>query len=273
MVGYGIEASDLDISFGRFRLLPARRLLLEGDKPVRIGSRALDLLIALAERPCELISKAELIAKVWPDTFVGETNLRVHIRSLRRTLGDGQAGNRYISNATGRGYSFVAPVSASARPRGPTVPQAVTEPLSTVTLPLRSSIGRDELIGKVLAQLPDQGLSTFVGPGGIGKTSVSVAITERLSEDRKNSVCCIDLAAASGPRLSPATLAAAPGLEHPAGDPSASLFFFFRNMRMLLVLDNCIIEALNLACKFAGARQRRKQDAFKKLKRHVANVA
>jgi DNA-binding winged helix-turn-helix (wHTH) protein len=214
MVGYGIEASDLDISFGRFRLLPARRLLLDGDKPVRIGSRALDLLIALAERPCELISKAELISKVWPDTFVGETNLRVHIRSLRRTLGDGQAGNRYISNATGRGYSFVAPVSASARPRGLTVPQAVTEPLSTVTSPLRSSIGRDELIGKVLAQLPDQGLSTFVGHGG-------------------------------------------------------------SNMRMLLVLDNCehIIEALNLACKIAGARQRRKQDAFKKLKRHVANVA
>ena len=62
-------ASDLaerEISFGPFRVLPARRLLLEDDKPVHISSRALDLLIALAQRPGEVVSKSELIARVWP---------------------------------------------------------------------------------------------------------------------------------------------------------------------------------------------------------------
>ena len=108
--------AEHEISFGPFRLLPARRLLLEHDKPVRLGSRALDLLIALVERPGELVSKFELIAKVWPDTFVVEGNLKLNIAKLRRALGDGQAGNRYISTVTGRGYCFVAPVTRSVGP-------------------------------------------------------------------------------------------------------------------------------------------------------------
>jgi DNA-binding response OmpR family regulator len=69
---------DYEISFGPFRLLPARRLLLEGDAPVSLGSRALDLLIALAARPGEVVGKSELIAKVWPDTFVVEGNLKLN---------------------------------------------------------------------------------------------------------------------------------------------------------------------------------------------------
>jgi DNA-binding winged helix-turn-helix (wHTH) protein len=110
-------ASDLaerEISFGPFRVLPARRLLLEDDKPVHISSRALDLLITLAQRPGEVVSKSELIAKVWPHAIVVEGNLKLQIATLRRSLADGQAENRYISTATGRGYCFVASVSQSA---------------------------------------------------------------------------------------------------------------------------------------------------------------
>ena len=110
-------ASDLaerEISFGPFRVLPARRLLLEDDKPVHISSRALDLLIALAQRPGEVVSKSELIAKVWPHAIVVEGNLKLQIATLRRALADGQAENRYISTVTGRGYCFVASVSQSA---------------------------------------------------------------------------------------------------------------------------------------------------------------
>ena len=96
------------ISFGPFRLLPDRRLLLEGDKAVRLGSRALDILIALVERAGELVGKDELMARVWPDTFVEEGNLKFQVDALRRTLGDG---NRYLVNFPGRGYCFVAPVA------------------------------------------------------------------------------------------------------------------------------------------------------------------
>ena len=109
------DPSELEISFGPFRLLRDRRLLLKGDEPVPVGGRVLDLLIALVERPGEVVSKSELIAKVWPQTFVAESNLKVRIAALRRALADDQAGDRYISTIVGRGYCFVALVTRSSR--------------------------------------------------------------------------------------------------------------------------------------------------------------
>ena len=102
------------ISFGLFRLLPAQRLLLHADDTVPLGSRALDILIALVERPGEMLGKDELMARVWPNTFVEPANLTVHVAALRRALGDGRDGNRFIVNIPGRGYQFVAAVTASA---------------------------------------------------------------------------------------------------------------------------------------------------------------
>src|SRR5712692_3437266 len=98
------------ISFGPFRLLAARRLLLEGDQPVRLSSRAFDILSAMVERAGDVVGKQELIARAWPQTLVEEANLKIQVSALRRALGDGQAGNRYIATVTGRGYSFVAPI-------------------------------------------------------------------------------------------------------------------------------------------------------------------
>src|SRR4029453_17204833 len=103
-------ATTSEALFGPFRLLPAQFLLLEGDKPVSLGSRALEILIALLERSGELISKKDLMARVWPNTFVEPANLTVHISALRRALRDGRDGNRFIINIPGRGYRFVAAV-------------------------------------------------------------------------------------------------------------------------------------------------------------------
>jgi class 3 adenylate cyclase/DNA-binding winged helix-turn-helix (wHTH) protein len=108
---------EVTFAFGSFCLVPAQRLLLEDGKPLRLGSRALDILVTLVESAGETILKGELIARTWPDTVVDEGALRVHVASLRRALGDGRAGKRYISNIPGRGYSFVAPVTREhARP-------------------------------------------------------------------------------------------------------------------------------------------------------------
>src|SRR6266478_5585270 len=98
------------ISFGPYRLLAAQRLLLERDKPVRLGSRAFDVLAALVERAGEVVAKEQLIARAWPQTFVEESNLKIQVSALRRALGDGQGGNRYVLTVPGRGYNFVAPV-------------------------------------------------------------------------------------------------------------------------------------------------------------------
>ena len=78
-------------AFGPFRLLAAQRLLLEGDTPVRLGSRAFDILAALVERSGEVVAKQELIARAWPQTFVEETNLKMQVSALRRALGDGRS--------------------------------------------------------------------------------------------------------------------------------------------------------------------------------------
>jgi len=108
-------AAPTEVSFGSFRLLPTRFLLLEGDKSVPLGSRALEILIALLERPGALLSKRELMARVWPNVFVDPSNLTVHISALRRTLRDGRDGNRFIINIPGRGYRFVASVAIVGR--------------------------------------------------------------------------------------------------------------------------------------------------------------
>jgi DNA-binding winged helix-turn-helix (wHTH) protein len=105
-------AGSANVSFGPFRLLATQFLLLEGDTPVCIGSRALELLIALLERRGELVSKKDLMARVWPNVFVEPANLTVHMSALRRALRDGRDGNRFIVNIPGRGYCFVASVDA-----------------------------------------------------------------------------------------------------------------------------------------------------------------
>jgi DNA-binding winged helix-turn-helix (wHTH) protein len=117
-VGPGLTSAKVDdtkdvVSFGPFRLDPVRRLLLEGDKPVHLRGRSLDILILLHERPGELVTKSEIMARVWPDTCVESANLTVNICALRRALGDGHAGNRYVINIHSRGYRFVTPVTVS----------------------------------------------------------------------------------------------------------------------------------------------------------------
>jgi DNA-binding winged helix-turn-helix (wHTH) protein len=103
-------ASVREISFGPFRLLPAQFLLLEGNKPVPLGCRALHILIVLLERAGELVTRQELMARVWPKLFVEPANLTVHVSALRRALRDGRDGNRFIINIRGRGYCFVTPI-------------------------------------------------------------------------------------------------------------------------------------------------------------------
>jgi DNA-binding winged helix-turn-helix (wHTH) protein len=162
-------STDHAISFGPFRLVPSRQLLLEDGKPVRLGSRALDILIALVERPNELVSKEDLIARVWPDTFVEEGNLRVHIAALRRALGDGQAGRRYVANIPGRGYRFVAPIAWSAEQASQAPPPStVTRAYDLPATPARM-LGRADTVNSLISQLTSGGSSRWSAPAGSAK--------------------------------------------------------------------------------------------------------
>jgi DNA-binding winged helix-turn-helix (wHTH) protein len=114
-------------AFGSFRLIPAQRMLSEDGRPLRLGGRALEILVALTERAGETISKEELIARAWPHTFVEEAALRAHIAALRKALGDGRAGKRYIANLSGRGYALIAPVTRENAPSATAAPTGIAE--------------------------------------------------------------------------------------------------------------------------------------------------
>jgi DNA-binding winged helix-turn-helix (wHTH) protein len=99
------------LMFGPFRLDPLQRVLQEGDRPVRLGSRSIEILLVLVERAGELVGKDEIMERVWPNSVAEEATLRVHVSALRKALGHGQNGARYVENVTGRGYRFVAQVT------------------------------------------------------------------------------------------------------------------------------------------------------------------
>jgi DNA-binding winged helix-turn-helix (wHTH) protein len=160
----GSQANTTEISFGSFRLRPAQRLLLDANKPVQLGSRALDLLIALVERPSELVSKEELMTRVWPKTFVHPANLAVHISALRRALRDGRDGNRFFINVPGRGYVFVAPIKiyGPAKPSHPASPNVpLHNPLAHV-----DRLIFEEPIPELSPRVSHNRLVTVAGPDG-----------------------------------------------------------------------------------------------------------
>jgi DNA-binding winged helix-turn-helix (wHTH) protein len=115
IMGTDLSVEDVVFKFGGFELFPERRLLSRSGRTVKMGSRALDLLVALVERAGRVVTKDELISRVWPDVIVEDTNLRVNICNLRRVLGDDGLDDRYIVYVARRGYVFVALLESSRR--------------------------------------------------------------------------------------------------------------------------------------------------------------
>ncbi len=227
-------------SFGPFRLFAAERLLEKSNEPLHLGGRALDILITLVERAGEVVTRKELISRVWPDVIVEEANLRVHVAGLRKALGDGHDGARYVANVPGRGYCFVAPVTRSASQRA--LLQArppVTDRLRKLPARLTRMIGRDDTVRALSAELMTRRFVSIVGPGGMGKTTVAVWIAHALIDDFAGAVFFVDLGALTDPGLVPTAVASALGFMMQAQDPILSLLTFLGERRVLLVLDNC----------------------------------
>src|ERR1700722_7348178 len=187
-------------AFGSFRLAPARHILLEDGKPLRVGSRAFDILAALVERAGQTVSREELTARAWPGTIVEENALRVHVAALRKALRDGHAGERYIANNPGRGYIFVAPVTRDSALSATAAPLQKAEAGNLRALSTRI-VGRDGVISVLAQQLARCRFLTVVGPGGIGKTTVAVAIADHLRALYKDGVWFVGLASLSDPNL------------------------------------------------------------------------
>src|SRR6516165_10104395 len=164
--------------FGPFRFHPTRHLLLEGETLVRLGSRALEILAALVERPGELVTKDELTARVWPNTIVEESNLKVNVAALRRALGEGRPGRRYIATVSGRGYRFVAPVEFSEPGSSPALRSTAPGHSHNLPGPWTQTFGRAEAIIALLRSWPRPGLTAGGAPAGIGKPPVPAPAPE-----------------------------------------------------------------------------------------------
>ncbi|HEF4758308.1 TPA: helix-turn-helix transcriptional regulator [Pseudomonas putida] len=238
------------VHFGPYRIYPGQRLVMEADQPLRLGRRAMDILLILLEHAGNVVSKQQLMTQVWPNSVVEEINLRVHMAALRKALGDGQAGQRYIITVAQRGYSFVAPYSVE---RVSQQPVSEGPPSSEHNLPLRRTrlIGRQALVDNLVAQLPRQRFITLIGPGGIGKTTVALRVAEQLIGQYRDGIRLLDLAPLNDPLLIAGHLATLLGLSLHDTQPLNSLALLLRERQMLLVIDNCehLIDSVALLCE------------------------
>jgi predicted ATPase len=229
--------------FGPFVVIPAQRLLLEDGRQVRLGSRALDILIVLLARAGKVVSKSELMSIAWPNVHVEEANLRVHIGALRKLLGDHGASARFIENIPGRGYCFVATV------RGQKEAEQVDRPTnssSNLVIPSTvQAIGRESIVAALRNRIPQQRLVTVVGPGGIGKTTVALAVAQAMSADYPDGTVFVDLAPVSDAALIVGVVAIAAGLPNRPNLTLSDLTNGLQDQRMLIILDSCehIIDA------------------------------
>ncbi len=229
------EPSRDVISFGPFRLYTGERLLTRDGTPVELGGRALDILIALVSARNGVVSKKDLLSRVWPDVTVEESSLRFHIAGLRKMLGDGKDGVRYITTLAGRGYCFVAPVS-----RVRLEAEAVAD-FRYANLPSRlvGLIGREGDLEHVVARLEVARFVTVVGAGGVGKTTLAIAVGHELKEAFVGAVLFIDLSPLSDPDIISGTVASMLGLPVRSDDATPNLIAYLRDKRILLILDTC----------------------------------
>ncbi|MDN3277112.1 winged helix-turn-helix domain-containing protein [Frankia sp. RB7] len=227
------------LSFGPFVVTPHERLVTRDGVVLPMGAKSFDTLIALMSRPNEVVSKWDLMGLVWPGMSVEETNLRFHIAALRKALGDGKDGARYITTLSGRGYCFVAPISQIGVQAEPHL--ASRTELPPVKLPnlLQRMVGRADAVAAVSDKLVTSRFVTIVGPGGVGKTAVAVAIAHNLLATFAEAAHFVDLAALSDPDLVITSLLLMLGLPAQTDDPMPALLAHLRDKRMLLVLDNC----------------------------------
>jgi predicted ATPase/DNA-binding winged helix-turn-helix (wHTH) protein len=234
--------------FGSFELHPDQRRLLVNGRPVALGPRAFDVLLALVERAGQLVSKNQLLDLVWPGLVVEENNLQVQISTLRKLLGP-----QAIATIPGRGYRWaLAPDDASAQAaKSESAPLASS--VGSAALPdfpteLPALYGRSEDLAALRDLIRHRALVTVVGPAGIGKTRLAQAVAHELEDAFADGVRLVELAPLADPDLVAATMARALGIA--VGDPHTALELTVQALagqRLLLLLDNCehLLEAVD----------------------------
>jgi predicted ATPase/DNA-binding winged helix-turn-helix (wHTH) protein len=224
------------LGFGPFELSIENRLLTNGAKVVPLGARAMDLLIVLVEQANKVVGRKTLIERVWPKTGAEQVSLRVHISALRRALDQSDPGRRYIANVPGRGYGFVVPVTSLS---SPTSGDINSSSRSRLPARLMRMLGRSDTLAAIQMKLNEQKFVTIVGPGGIGKTTVAVAVAHEMRTTFNSRIYFVDLSSLGGASLVAPAVAAALGVSVQTSNVVPALIDRLQERPTLIILDCC----------------------------------
>ncbi|NKK33445.1 AAA family ATPase [Rhizobium leguminosarum bv. viciae] len=229
--------------------------------PVPLGSRAFEILETLAISSGGIVTKGELMKRVWPGMVVEDNTLQVHISAIRRALGKDRDLLRTVS---GRGYRLLGewtePEKRFADPTPATLVRSSEREGFVTNIPSAASelIGRQAAISHIVTLMSAYRIVTLTGPGGIGKTVLASEVARRLQPTIDGDAFFVELVSLSDPSLVPTTLAQALDLRLQGDDVSAQLVArAIGNRKMLLLIDNCehvvdaaaeMVEAMLRAC-------------------------
>jgi predicted ATPase/DNA-binding winged helix-turn-helix (wHTH) protein len=234
------KPSASSIEFGRFKVVPHRRELLAEGHPVQLRGRLFDLLMALIEARGTVVSKNDLMNRVWPGRVVEENNLTVGIAALRKALG---ADRDLIRTVSGSGYQFVAEVREVAAVR-------TADHRTNLPAPTSALVGREAALAQVCTLVMEKRLLTLTGAGGIGKTRLAMEAARGLLPHFPQGVWIVDLAPLSDADLVPASVAIALGL-NVSDITSEQIARALGTRHTLVVLDNCE-HVINVAARTAN---------------------
>src|ERR1700741_5152613 len=223
--------------FASFELQLDERRLLKDGAAIPLRPRAFDLLAALVERAGHLVTKDELLDRVWPKMVVEEAALHVQVSALRKVLGSDA-----ITTVSGRGYQFTLPVTT-----GDGEATRASRPKHNLPYQLTSFVGREQEIAQLEELVAANRLVTLTGAGGAGKTRLAIEVARRLTDAFPDGVWLVELAELSDPGLVPQAVAQALEVkEQPTRPVIETLGEYLASKKLLLVLDN--VEHLLEAC-------------------------
>ena len=225
--------------FGNYLLDPQRRKLTREGNPVELGSRSFDLLVLLVRARGQIVSKNQILDEVWPNLIVDETNLRFQISRLRKELSQSSEPGEYIKSVAGRGYVFVAPVTAQSQPSN--IEEARSSPESRTPIPTRVKLlfGREENLNRLHDLLLQARFVSIVGSAGMGKTTAAIELAHRLTERFGSNIFFVDLGLVGSSEAVLPAIAGAVSFSFASGDLLRGLVTSLERRQILLILDCC----------------------------------
>jgi predicted ATPase/DNA-binding winged helix-turn-helix (wHTH) protein len=219
------------VEIGKLQVNVEQRQVTQNGLPLRLGSRAFDVLELLIDASGSLVSKDEIMSRVWPDTVVEENNLQVQIAVLRKALGEDRG---LIRTIPGRGYQLVGSRLRSVAPEAAPPHDALRE------LPAqRELFGREAAVDDIGAMLGKSPVLTLVGAGGIGKTSLAIRVAREYGHRYAGGVRYIELAPVGEPEKVVSAVARACGLPFTgAAASTACLAEELARQQCLVIFDN-----------------------------------